>query len=225
MNLSIILPIYNEEKIIKQSVLTIISDAKKLFNKIEILAINDGSIDSTSTILKSLASHDRRIRIISHSANRGYGASLKSGIKEAKFEWLFFTDADMQFSFSNISYFIPFVKQYDFIVGFRKNRADSLRRKFTSWIYNKIVKMLFSLQLKDVDCAFKLMRKPAVSSISLFSNSFFVSAELMIKSYRRKFRIKELGVQHLPRKKGVSTVTFKRILHTISDLIKLKFSL
>ena len=206
VNLSIILPIYNEEKVIKKSIYAIASDAIKLFDKIEILAVNDGSTDNTSKILKSLALKDKRIKIIFHPTNKGYGAALRSGIRAASYDWIFFTDADMQFSLMDIAPFIPFVKYYDFIVGFRKNRADSFKRKFTSWVYNRIVKILFSLPLKDVDCAFKLMRKSAVSQVPFFSNSFFVSAELMIKSYQKKFRIKELGVWHLPRRKGVSTV-------------------
>lgn len=225
MNLSIILPIYNEEKVIGKSISTILFNTEKLFDKIEIIAVNDGSKDNTANILESIESKDKRVKIVTHIINKGYGAALKSGIKSVSYEWIFFTDADMQFSIKDIAKLTPFIKNFDFIVGYRKNRADSLRRKFTSWTYNRIVRTLFSLHLKDVDCAFKLMRKSAISRIPIRSNSFFVSAELMIKAYQKKFRIKELGVQHLPRRKGISTVTFKRVLYTIFDLINLRLSL
>lgn len=225
MNLSIVLPIFNEEHIIDQSILDIIKKSKQIFSKIEILAIDDGSTDRTLAILKRLRRKEKRIKIINHKINKGYGACLRSGIIHAKFDWIFFTDSDMQFNVDEIAHFLPHTNKFDFIVGYRKQRADSLRRKIISKIYNKIVKIIFGLPLKDVDCAFKLMRKSALTSVKFHSNSFFMSVELMVKARHLGFRVKELGVHHYPRIKGISKVTYKRILLTIIDLVKLRLSL
>lgn len=221
MNLSIIVPIYNEEKLITQSIETLVSKLAKLFHNIEIIAIDDGSTDDTNSLLHDLAKVDKRIKIVVHKTNIGYGAALRSGIKKANFDWVFFTDADMQFDVSEIKKFLEYTNDYDFIIGYRKNRADSLRRKFISFVYNKIIQLLFHLPLRDVDCAFKLMRKSALKKINLVFDSFFVSPELMVKSLKKGFRIKELGVNHYPRLGGSSKVTFKKILQSTLDLFKL----
>lgn len=223
MRLSIVLPIFNEDKIVKETIQRIFQESKRFFEDIELIAVDDGSFDNTSIVLKELQKKDKRIKIITHKKNRGYGAAFKSGTRYATSEWIFFTDSDMQFNFSEISQLIPYTKKFDFIVGYRKNRADSARRRFISFMYNKLVKILFGLPLKDVDCAFKLMKRTSLSKILLTSNSFFISVELMTKA-RLKFSIKELGVTHFPRRKGKSTVTIRSILLTLRDLILLRIS-
>ncbi len=225
MDLSIILPIFNEEEVIEESILNILKKAEKITKNLEVLAVNDGSIDSTNTILNRLAKKDKRIRVITHSPNKGYGAVLKTGIKEAKYDWLFFTDADMQFDISELVGFFPFTKDYDYVIGKRLKRADAPRRVFISGVYNRILRFIFQLPIRDVDCAFKLMRRKTVESIPFKSDSFFVSAELMIRSIKKGVKIKELGVHHYPRIKGESTVTIKQILKTINDLRKLYFEI
>ncbi|MEX2007723.1 MAG: glycosyltransferase family 2 protein [Candidatus Levyibacteriota bacterium] len=223
MNLSIILPILNEQEGIRDSIADILSYSK-YFSELEIIAVNDGSKDNTLSILEDLKKKNKRIKIVSHKTNRGYGAALRSGIKNSSYDWVFFTDADMQFDMKELLGFLPHTKNFDFIVGFREGRADPPKVKFRSWVYNRLVRMLFGLPLKDVDCAFKLMKKTAVSKIRTSSNSFFISAELMTKAHKKRLRIKEIGVKHRPRRKGKSTVTIKRVLHTILDLVKLRLS-
>ena len=109
--------------------------------------------------------------------------------------------------------------------GIVKKRADHPRRIFISFWYNRINRMLFGLKLRDVDCAFKLMRKSAVQKVPFHSNSFFVSVELMVKAAKKKHSITERGVNHFPRKKGVSKVTLRQIGLTVRDLWKLHGSL
>lgn len=223
MNLSIILPILNEEDLVERSVLGIYGYCRK-FSNFEIVAVDDGSTDKTHKILSRLKKKYKKLKIVVHRKNKGYGAALRSGVKNSSYDWIFFTDADMQFSIKDMDRFLPFVKDFDFIVGYRKQRADTRRRIITSWGYNKAVKLLFGLPLKDVDCAFKLMKKSAILKTAFFSDSFFVSAELMTKAYRKRFKIKEIGVTHLPRSKGSSTVTLGKILRAVLDLVKLRLS-
>lgn len=221
MNLSIIVPIYNEEKLIVKSIKTLVEKLAKIFPVLEILAIDDGSTDRTNRLLRSLARNEKGLKIITHATNLGYGAALRSGINNARYDWLFFTDADMQFDITEIKKFLPYVKDYDLIVGFRKNRADSLKRKVISSVYNRIISLLFHLPLRDVDCAFKLMKTVAVKRVKLDFDSFFVSPELMVKSISLGLNIKEIGVDHYPRPDGYSKVTFKKIIQSMIDLVKL----
>lgn len=224
MNLSVILPMLNEEELIENSIETIFKYLEK-FPKSEIIAIEDGSKDKTLQILNQLKKKYKNLKVIVHKKNKGYGSALRDGIKNSSHDWVFFTDADMQFSIKDLDDLLPFTKDFDFIVGYRKERADANKQKFRSWVYNRLVRILFRVPVRDVDCAFKLMRRSAVSRIHFKSNSFFVSAELMVRVRRKGYRIKEIGVKHLPRIKGQSTVTTKKTIETIIDLIKLRISL
>lgn len=225
MNLSIILPILNEGEIIEQSITSILKKAEKLTDKVEIVAVDDGSTDSTPEILKRLAGKDKRIRIVTHSPNLGYGAALRSGVSSAKYDWVFFTDSDMQFDIDDIKNFLPYMKSFDYVVGKRIKRADAFRRIIISGVYNAILRFIFRLPMRDVDCAFKLMKRGVVRSIPYKSNSFFVSAELMVRSIKKGVKIKELEVHHLPRIRGQSKVTPSQILRTLKDLFKLYFEI
>jgi glycosyltransferase involved in cell wall biosynthesis len=225
MKLTIILPVLNEEAGIKQSISAILTKVTVFCPDVQLLIIDDGSTDKTAAILRQVQKKDNRIAVITHPKNAGYGAALRSGIEYAMHDWIFFTDADMQFDCSELEKFLPKIRQFDFIIGYRRKRADALQRRIVSGIYNRLIRMLFGLKVRDVDCAFKLMRKSALKKIDLRSNSFFVSVELMVKAFKLNFRITELGVEHYPRVRGDSTVTGKQMVRSMIDLMKLYRSL
>lgn len=224
MNVSIILPIFNEDAVIEETIHAQMKAAADLFDSFEILAVNDGSTDETAKKLEKLANIYPALRILDHTYNKGYGAALRSGLNNAKNEWIFFTDADRQFDLHDLDRFIGLNDHFDFIVGFRQKRADSLKRIIISDIYNKLNRILFGLALRDVDCAFKLMRKSAVESTQFHSDSFFVSVELMTLASKKGFRITELGVNHYPRANGESKVTLTKVMFTLFDLGRLYLS-
>ncbi len=225
MNISVVLPILNEDEIIHKTVAELVSKLEKNSVIFEILAVNDGSTDNTRQVLEQLHSKDKRIRVINHNGNKGYGAALQSGVRNAKYDWIFFMDSDLQFDVAEIKKFIPYHTDYDFIIGYRQGRADPLKRIYISKIYNYIVSFLFNIHITDIDCAFKLMRKSAVKELGELPNSFFVSTTLLVKAVRSNMRMKELPVKHLPRTKGVSTVTMKQVIRTIRDLFIMSFKL
>lgn len=218
MNISVILPIYNEAAGIEETIRSIASTKIPGVSTLEIVAVDDGSQDSTPRILSRLSKKYANITIVTHSPNRGYGATLKSGARAATHDWILFMDADMQFNIKSLKPFLKYTEDYDYVIGYRKDRADNTRRKFISFLYNRIVRFMFGLPIRDVDCAFKLMKRNTVRRIKGLPNSFFVSAALMIKSLRQGMLIKELPVKHLPRTKGVSTVTIPQVIRTIRDL-------
>src|SRR3989344_4213413 len=104
--LSVFFPAYNEEANIKSTVQKAKKVLEETTTKWEIIVINDGSKDKTGEVAEKLAETDKRIRVINHSPNRGYGAALKSGLYGSKYEWIAFTDSDGQFDFAEITNFI-----------------------------------------------------------------------------------------------------------------------
>lgn len=222
-NVSVILPIFNEGQILEESVTVTLSKLSCFCDKVELIAVDDGSSDQSLTILKKLKQQDGRIKIVHHQINRGYGAALRSGIRKASQSWILFVDADLQFDVNDLRKFIDKASSNDFVVGYRLNRADAERRIIISRVYNFVNRILFSLRLKDVDCAFKLMRLSVLKKIKFHSDSFFVSVELMALADKLSCRITQVGVKHYPRTKGFSTVSPRRILATVSELLQFKF--
>src|SRR3989304_8168276 len=149
--LSVFFPAYNEEANIERTV----SMAKKVLEEVaetwEILIINDGSKDRTGEIARQLAKKEPRIRVITHSPNRGYGASLKSGLYSSRYPWICFTDSDGQFDFSEITNFIQTQKTQgvDLVIGYYKKRQVSKFKILTSRMWELAVVVLFGLRVHD----------------------------------------------------------------------------
>ncbi|BCX14727.1 MAG: glycosyl transferase [Patescibacteria group bacterium] len=230
-NLSVFFPAYNEEGNIENVVLK----AKKVLEDLglsswEILIINDGSKDKTLEIARDLSRQDRRIKVIDHKVNRGYGAALKSGFYNAKYDWVTFTDSDGQFDFSEIKNFLKAQEETnaDLVIGFYKKRQESKFKIITSKVWEVLVFMLFGLKVKDIDCGFKLISKKVIDSIPRLESErgAFISSEFLIKAKKAGFKIVEIPVSHFPRKSGKPTGrNIRVILKSFSDLFKLWFKL
>ena len=91
------------------------------------------------------------------------------------------------------------IDRYNLVLGFRKNRRDPWQRSLYAWCWNKLVRILFELKIRDLDCGFKLIKKDALEGVSLSAKGATISAELLLKMKRRGVRTKEVGVSHLPR--------------------------
>ncbi len=207
INLSIFFPVYNEEKNIKETILNTVNlmISMKEISNFEILIINDGSKDNTQKISDYLSSKNNKIKVINHSENKGYGAALKTGIKSCKYEYIFFSDADLQFDINDIKKMIKYINKYDVIIGYRLNRKDNLFRKINAMSWNILNRILFGLRVKDIDCAFKLFKKDSLNEIKIYSNGAMINAEILIKLQRRGFNFKEIAVNHFSRMSGKPT--------------------
>jgi len=222
-SLSIFLPAYNESENISKSVNALIKSIPE--NIIyELIVVDDGSTDSTPQIVRNLIRNNDKIRLIRHRKNMGYGSAIATGLRASKKEWIFFADSDAQFDYRQIKKFINASNNYDMVIGYREKRADPYVRKLNSNIYNLCVKIIYRFWVKDVNCAFKLVRREVYESIKpIGSKGALVSAEIIIKAKRKKYNILELPVRHLPRKKGVQTgANIKVILRSFKEIIKLR---
>ncbi len=229
--LSVFFPAYNEETNIKKTVL----NAKKVLENIgisrwEIIVVNDGSSDKTGEIAVKLRKKDKRIRVINHSSNRGYGAALKSGLYNSRYNWIAFTDSDGQFDFSEISNFLGKQKETgaDIVVGYYKKRRVKKSIILTSKIWEAFIYVLFGLKVRDIDCGFKLLSKNVVNRIDHLESErgAFISSELLLKAKNAGFKIVELPVNHYPRAGGEATGRkLNVIIQSFIDLFKLRVKL
>lgn len=224
--LSIFLPTYNEEKNLPKTIQNVIDGASKNVNKWELTVVNDGSYDDTKKIADEYVIKDKRIKVITHEENRGYGASLKTGFYSAKYPWICFIDSDGQFDFEEINKFIHKQRETgaDLVIGYYKKRRASLSKIITSKVWESMVFLLFGLKVRDIDCGFKLISKKVIDSIPRLESErgAFITSELLIKAKKKGFRIVEIPVNHFPRLKGEGTGRkFSVIVKSFEDLLRL----
>jgi len=222
LGVSVVLPAYNEEENIADAVNRALEALARVTDDFEIIVVNDGSTDRTDAVADALVQqHHPRVRLVNHRTNAGYGATIRTGFHFAKRDLVFYTDADNQFDISEIAYFIPLIDEYDVIIGFRVYRYDSVLRCMASWIYNRIVRILFRVRVRDVDCSFKLLRREVLEKLTIECTDFFVDTELVAKARKWNFRIIEKGVRHYPRVAGQTSVRTSDIPRTLRTVARM----
>jgi len=220
--ISVVLPAYNEEANIKEAVEKALEVLKNLCTGYEVVVVDDGSTDRTGEISEELSNLYPGVVIVYHHArNRGYGAALRTGLFNAQGRFVFYTDADNQFDLKELKTFLQLIESYDIVVGYRNKRRDSFLRKFLSKGYNFLIRCLFGLSLRDIDCSFKLFRQDVLRRLKIDSDDFFVDTEMMVRARLSHFKIAQQPVTHLPRKFGVSTVRAIHIPTTFLTVLKM----
>jgi glycosyltransferase involved in cell wall biosynthesis len=205
ISLSIFFPAYNEEDNIAEAVRQAEEAVKGITDTYEIIIVDDGSKDKTGQIADSLAKENPHIKVIHHSPNQGYGGAVWSGIQAAKYEYVFFTDADLQFDVRELSKLIEFIPRYEVVLGYRAKRKDPFMRLLNAKGWNILNRLLFGLRVKDIDCAFKLFKRDVVKDLPVKSRGAMLSAEMLIRLERKGVIFREVPVTHLPRLKGSPT--------------------
>jgi glycosyltransferase involved in cell wall biosynthesis len=220
--LSIVLPAFNEEDNIETAVQAALEVASKIAREFEVIVVDDGSRDGTAEIVQSLVT-DRHpaVRMLRHLDNKGFGAALRTGFSRARYEHVFYTDADRQFDIGELVYFVPLMRRFDVITGFRVYRYDTAFRIVASWGYNLLVRLLFRVKIRDVDCSFKVFRREVLDKITIESDDFFVDTELIAKARKWNFRIAEKGVRHYPRVAGETSVNAGDIPRTLRTVTRM----
>jgi glycosyltransferase involved in cell wall biosynthesis len=201
---SFVLPAYNEESNIVAALDSTIRCAERLCGDYEIFVVDDGSRDRTAQLVEEVGRRNSAVKLISHGDNLGYGEALRSGFEAARCDYVFFTDADNQFDLEELELLLPWADRADVVAGYRKVRRDPVMRKLNAWGWNRLVRMLFYVPVRDIDCAFKLFRREVLQGIDIRSRGAMINTEIMVKIARRGSAVVEVGVTHLPRRSGDS---------------------
>jgi glycosyltransferase involved in cell wall biosynthesis len=225
--LSIFFPAYNDSGTIASMVVTALLTARTLTSNYEVIVINDGSVDRTPAILDELARVYPQVKVVHHVKNRGYGGALRSGFATASKTFVFYTDGDAQYDASEMALlWARMDDEVDLVNGYKISRSDPFHRILIGRFYHHIVKLLFGLRVRDVDCDFRLMRRSIFDRIELEKNSGVICLELMKKIHDAGFRIAEEPVHHYHRAYGKSQFfNFGRIFRTGIDVLKLWWAL
>jgi glycosyltransferase involved in cell wall biosynthesis len=220
--LSVFFPCYNEQENIR----SVYESASKVLGQMgvdyELILVDDGSADQTPRIVDAIAAADPRVRVIHHPTNLGYGSALQSGFRAATKTFVFYTDGDGQFDLNELPPLLPLMKQYDIVSCFRLNRQEGLSRKFNAWCWTRLVCLLFRMELKDINCAFKLFKRRIFDGLELRSTGALINAEILARATRRGYAITQVRVHHFPRIGGQPTGANPRVIfRAFRELVKL----
>ncbi len=223
VSISVFFPCYNEQDKITRVVEQALTVLEKLNADFEVIIVNDGSSDSTGQIADEIAGQKDRVKVVHHRTNLGYGAALQSGFKAATKELVFYTDGDGQFDINEMPPLLRLMEQYDIVSCYRLNRQDNLIRKINGWCWTKLVCLLFSMKIRDIDCAFKLYKREIFDNIKVVSTGALIDAEILARAVRKGYRVTQQGIHHYPRTAGAQTgANLRVILRAFKELLKLR---
>lgn len=204
-SLSVVMPAHNEEVAITETVRQVLDAVAGWVEDFEVIVVNDGSVDRTRALLETMAAQEPRLRIINHEVNQGYGAALVSGFEAVSRDLVFFMDSDGQFDIHDLARFFPLIEEYDAVLGYRLDRQDTWMRKLNAWGWKMLVSSVFKLDVRDIDCAFKLYRARFFREQHLETRGAMINTEILYKFKRAGYTYTQLGVRHLPRRGGKAT--------------------
>lgn len=211
-SISFVLPAFNEAENIAESIHRCTEVGEALGGEFEVIIVDDGSHDDTRTIADAAAAADPRIRTLHHPRNRGYGAALKNGLMSARMDRVFFTDADLQFDVAEVRLLLQHSDRYGIVAGYRSPRRDPVSRRLIGWSWSRLVRWLFDLQVRDVDCAFKVFDRRLFDRISIQSIGALVNTEILVRARAAGFSVKEVPVSHYPRHSGEQSGANPRVV-------------
>lgn len=221
-SLAAVLPCRNEEANVEWVVREVIASADPLCRELEVIVVNDGSTDRTGELAERLATHDVRIRVVHNRPGRGYGGALRAGFDASRADWVFFTDGDGQIDPAQLPLLVGLLNRADAAAGYRVNRAEGLMRRFNAGAWTVLVRAVFGLRIRDVDCAFKILPGWFVRESPLVSNGALISAELLARAKNAGLHVEQVGVHHRPRTAGrPSGASFPVIFKAFRELFSL----
>lgn len=237
MNISVVIPAYNEEKRIGPTLQKIIKYLKSHFNKYEIIVLNDCSTDLTNKIVskymnkKQNKNNQNNVRIIQSEKNEGKGNSIKKGILAAKYPLVLFSDADLATPIEELDKLIKFIDKYDVVIASRNMKDSDVRTKQPFYrvllgkTFPKLVSLIVLRGFKDTQCGFKLFKtSKAKKIVSLQTlNRFAFDVEILFIAKKLGYKIKEVPVVWID-KKDSKVHPVKDSLKMFADLLRIKYN-
>lgn len=215
-SISAFFPAYNDVGSIGKIIHTMVWLLPKLTDDFEIVVVDDGSVDGTRDLLRVLAREYPFLKVIHHGVNRGYGAALITGFANCSKDLIFYTDGDGQYDVEELPKLLAaFGPGADIVNGYKISRSDPRHRIVAGLIYRQIMKFMFRLNIKDVDCDFRLFRRKLLDRTQLTCDSGVICVEMVKRFQDLGSRIVEIPVHHYRRYHGSSQFFSARHLRRV----------
>jgi dolichol-phosphate mannosyltransferase len=221
VEISVVVPVYNEEKNLPILVPKLLEVLKGLHKAYEVIFVDDGSSDGGGKVLKEMATQYPPIRILRFKANRGLSAALLAGMREARGDVLVTLDSDLQNDPADIPKLLQELDHYDMAAGWRQKREDPWLKRISSKIGNTVRNRLSGEIIQDSACTLRALKKECIKEIWVFNGMHrFLSTLVKMKGYR----IIEVPVAHHPRRFGKSKYNIRdRMVRSFIDLLVVRW--
>ena len=201
--LSIVMPAYNEEKLIYNSIKETLRIVEKFVPELEIVVVNDGSKDNTKSEIERAVKEDSRVRMISSTKNRGKGNAIIAGVSQVEGKYVAFVDADLELNPSQLEGYLQKMldDNKDVVIGCKFHKDSKLdypfKRKVISMGYYIMLLVLFHLNVKDTQTGLKVFRVEAIKPVAhlVRTSGFAYDIELLVAIHRRGFTIAQMPVE------------------------------
>jgi len=221
MDLSVVIPLYNEEASLPELNKQIGAVLKHTELSFEICYIDDGSTDTSLQILKELHRENKHIKILSFRKNYGKSAALSEGFKLAAGDIIITMDADLQDDPAEVPRLIEKINSgFDLVSGWKKKRYDPLNKTIPSKFFNYITSHLTGIRIHDFNCGLKAYRQEVIKEIPVYGT---LHRYLPVLAHWKGFAVGELVVNHHPRKYGVTKYGLRRFFDGFFDLFTVLF--
>lgn len=207
MNFSFIIPAYNEEK----GIANVLRGVLSLNFGAEIIVVDDGSCDRTYEIVSSFP-----VKVMRHEVNRGYGAAIKTGIRNARGECIIICDADGTYSVHDIPGLVEYVPGYDMVVGARPFGSIPLFRRPAKWFLNKLANYLVDYKIPDLNSGLRIFKKDiALKFFHLLPQGFSLTTTLTLAFLANNYQVKFVPISY---SKRIGTSKIRPIRDTLNFL-------
>lgn len=216
--LTVLVPAWNESELINTTIESAVACldaivAEEAVSSYELLVVDDGSSDGTSELLTEMQARIEPLRVIRHAVNSGVGAAMRTGLRNARGRLIFYTDADLPVDLGQLPAVLEFRKETgaELVAGYRTSRADdSVRRRVYGVVYNRLVRSVLGLRVRDVNFAAKLLTADANQKVRARSDSIFIDAELLARARAAELLVVEYPFDYHPRAAGKSSTATPR---------------
>lgn len=221
-SVSIVIPAYNEAAALAETLPSVLARVPPAISDCEVLVVDDGSADGTAEVVRRAAARDPRVVLLSHDRNRGKGHALRTGLARARCDWVLFLDADHQARIDDLAPLATGPEPADAVIGYRTGRHDGVDRTLISLVFRAATRGLLGLTVRDVNCPFKLFRRPILQALPLASDGFLIDAEILHRLRARGVAVAEVPVRWHPRHEGTSTIRRRHLPELVRELVRLK---
>src|ERR1700719_1173928 len=227
-SLTLVIPVHNEAANMPRVIGGSVATLAQLASSWEIVLVDDGSTDETvTTARRAMGDKGSRLRVIAHPHKMGYGVTVADGLRAATTDYVAFMDGDGQFDPADLKSLAVLMPTADLAAGWRRRRADPRYRLVIAGVFNLLVRLLYGVRVRDIDCGLKLMDRMVLAAAApLLARSALLNTELYFKAKRSGLRVKQVPVPHYPRVAGVrSGARLIPILRAVRDLVWLRVRL
>jgi glycosyltransferase involved in cell wall biosynthesis len=218
-SISVIIPIFNEAKILETSVNAINKFLRENFRNYEVIIVESGSTDGSDKICDKIQRNNSNIFVIHEGGRNGFGSALQIGYKTARNDLLWLVTVDLPFSLEIIHKALPLLSEYDCILSYRCEDKRNVFRKFQSYVYNIVVKVFLGLKVRHVNSAFKVLKREIIQNINFVSNGWFFDAEVIYKLTKIGVPYTEIPVAVIDRRGGRGSVGPSSFINVIKELL------